>query len=518
MNTKIRTIFMTIAFALTLTALTSLSASAYSDVNQTDWFNDNVKAVSEANIINGYEDGTFRPYGEVTYAEALKITSAVHANLTNNWEALENTTVIEDDYKDHWAGKYVTYALNSGIALGKLPRRDFDKQILRTALSTFLANALPQSQVTEINDIANAPEQYVTEYVQKLYKNGIMIGDGTSFNLYQYVTRAELAALSDRLLNPSKRVLDTNTTPQQPTPPPQATPTPTETPQVASNTLTVAVSGDLKDYIDKNGNICQIYISASSDTQKFSLTSDKFDVTKNAFVFETKPFDTNEQYLLSVTLTESDPVYKGLQYYDKLIDFSIKYDMAIIDPTQPLTATLIGNVKDDARVFLNMQDEVHDRIMALKQKFPEGCTESPCNGCNPFADAISDTIFRYQPVYAHYNVRDVKIGDLIYYCWSTADGGYMPHWVVVTDVDSTGVTVAEGNYSGKAHWGRYITFTELEKNANKVHLSNWDSSTIVLTRYLDTDTTNMRPLEYLPACEISILDVYNHWWADKIYR
>lgn len=498
---------MTIVFALTLTAMSSLSASAYSDVASSDWFNDNVKAVSEAKIINGYEDGTFRPYGNVTYAEALKITSAVHANLTNNWAALENTTVIEDDYKDHWAGKYVTYAMNNGILSSKLPVRDFDKAMLRVALSEYIANALPDSLTTEINDFTNAPQQEVTEYVKKLYKNGIMVGDDKSFNLNQCVTRAELAAMSDRLMNPEKRVTTTATPTLAPTP------APTPAPQVANNTLTIKVSDDLLQYMRESGRGCEVEIVSGTppcSQQTFKLTKDTYNSTTGNFTFTIKPLDF--EIYNSLWFTSDDPVFKGIQINDKLIETE---NRIILDSTTPLNATLIGNVEDDTRVTLDMQDEVHDRIMKLKSKYPEGCKEPPCDGCNTFVEAVSDTIFRYQPTYAHYNVRDAKIGDLIYYFWTTKDGGYIGHWIVVTDVDSTGVIAAEGNYGGKAHWDRKYTFTELEKNANKVHLGNWDSSTIVLTRYLDTDTSNMRPLEYLPACEIEIENLYNHWWAKR---
>ena len=478
-----------LTLALTLTAMSSLSASAYSDVASSDWFNDNVKAVSEAKIINGYEDGTFRPYGNVTYAEALKITSAVHANLTNNWAALENTTVIEDDYKDHWAGKYVTYAINNGILSSKLPVRDFDKAMLRVALSEYIANALPNSLTTEINDFANAPQQEVTEYVKKLYKNGIMVGDDKSFNLNQCVTRAELAAMSDRLMNPEKRVTTTAT----PTP----TPTPTPAPQVSNNTLTIKVSDDLLQYMRESGRGCEVEIVSGTppcSQQTFKLTKDTYNSTTGNFTFTIKPLDF--EIYNSLWFTSDDPVFKGIQINDKLIETE---NRIILNSTTPLNATLIGNVEDDIRVTLDMQDEVHDRIMKLKSKYPEGCTDPVCNACQDFAKEISNLIFVNHKMYAHYNVRDVKIGDMVHYMYYNSKwGGYGAHWVVVTDVDSSGVTVAEGNWNDAAHWGRYITFSELESCADKINLCNWDKSTVVVTRYYDTDTTNMIPLSRMP--------------------
>ncbi len=44
----------------------------FSDVPAEYWASGYIKAAHDAGIINGYEDGLFRPDNEVTYAEALK--------------------------------------------------------------------------------------------------------------------------------------------------------------------------------------------------------------------------------------------------------------------------------------------------------------------------------------------------------------------------------------------------------------------------------------------------------------
>lgn len=45
----------------------------YRDMNNTEWFTPFVQYVSSHGIANGYEDGTFRPYNNMTRAEAAKI-------------------------------------------------------------------------------------------------------------------------------------------------------------------------------------------------------------------------------------------------------------------------------------------------------------------------------------------------------------------------------------------------------------------------------------------------------------
>lgn len=45
----------------------------YSDVDMSHWAYSEIKKMSTMNIVNGYEDGTFRPDSPVTYQESLKI-------------------------------------------------------------------------------------------------------------------------------------------------------------------------------------------------------------------------------------------------------------------------------------------------------------------------------------------------------------------------------------------------------------------------------------------------------------
>ncbi len=55
--------------------------SRFSDVTGTDWFADAVAAATEYGIVGGYGDGTFRPYSNLTRAEASVIAERV-------WEEL----------------------------------------------------------------------------------------------------------------------------------------------------------------------------------------------------------------------------------------------------------------------------------------------------------------------------------------------------------------------------------------------------------------------------------------------
>lgn len=68
----------TLLCALTLFVL-SAAALAFSDVPQNYWAKPYIEAASEAGLLKGYEDGTFRPSGKVTNAEFL--TMCVRSSL-----------------------------------------------------------------------------------------------------------------------------------------------------------------------------------------------------------------------------------------------------------------------------------------------------------------------------------------------------------------------------------------------------------------------------------------------------
>ena len=52
---------------------TDIPASGYTDVHPTDWYNTYVGAMSQAEVISGYSDGTFRPNAPATRAQIAKI-------------------------------------------------------------------------------------------------------------------------------------------------------------------------------------------------------------------------------------------------------------------------------------------------------------------------------------------------------------------------------------------------------------------------------------------------------------
>ena len=79
----------------------------FSDVNVGSWYNNNVATVAAAGIINGYEDGTFRPDKKITRAEFAAI-AARFTSLTYEGEPLFGDTA------GHWAEQAINNAAITG--------------------------------------------------------------------------------------------------------------------------------------------------------------------------------------------------------------------------------------------------------------------------------------------------------------------------------------------------------------------------------------------------------------------
>lgn len=86
-------------------------SNAYSDVKAGDWFNNAVSTLSNAGIISGYEDGTFRPNGYITRAEFATIAARF-------FDAAYNGEDLFPDISGHWAKDYINQAANKGFVNG----------------------------------------------------------------------------------------------------------------------------------------------------------------------------------------------------------------------------------------------------------------------------------------------------------------------------------------------------------------------------------------------------------------
>ena len=114
----------------------------YSDVNRGDWFNNAISTLSNAGIVTGYNDGTFRPNQPITRGEMAKII-ANFANLKHGGKTFT-------DLAGHWSKSYVELAAGNGWIAG-YPDGSFrpDQKITRAETVTMINRVLDRVPAKE---------------------------------------------------------------------------------------------------------------------------------------------------------------------------------------------------------------------------------------------------------------------------------------------------------------------------------------------------------------------------------
>lgn len=86
----------------------------FPDVTEDSWYSDSVSAVASAGMINGFEDGTFKPDGFVTNEQFAAVTAKYLKSLGKN---APHTKLPYSDTISEWARDYVQTANAFGIVL-----------------------------------------------------------------------------------------------------------------------------------------------------------------------------------------------------------------------------------------------------------------------------------------------------------------------------------------------------------------------------------------------------------------
>ncbi len=184
---------------LLLGNLSAFADTSYTDVKESDYFYVEVLFTTENGIINGIGNNLFNPQGILTVAEGIKISACIHASYyENDIEPYDNFT--------HWADVYYDYAVKNGIINETdFLKADFDKAITRDRLFYIFANTLPDSEYIAINEKDLAPQKAMSDYVEKLFCAGIIVGNENGFELGNTITRADSVILISRMCAYSRR-------------------------------------------------------------------------------------------------------------------------------------------------------------------------------------------------------------------------------------------------------------------------------------------------------------------------
>ncbi len=201
----------------------------FTDVGEDHWAYEYVCLMTELGIINGYDDGSFRPNATVSRAEFAKMMVKT-LNLDLDSPSTESFIDVE---KSDWEYPYVETAkgyltgFKTSLGLKFKPDNNAVREDMAVAIVKGLGIA-PDASLSVLDDYTDEDEisADLRSYVATAIAEGIMIGSGGSFEPQGNLTRAEAATLLARLLVEEKIVLDdevkivvddfneTNTTPK----------------------------------------------------------------------------------------------------------------------------------------------------------------------------------------------------------------------------------------------------------------------------------------------------------------
>lgn len=174
----------------------------FSDINDAAWAKDYIEKMAEKKILNGYEDGSFKPNNSITREEFSKIVS-----LAFGIYSAEAECGFDDVSKGDWSYKYIASLSENNIVTGSgngsfdktgnITRQDMAVILDRIAQLKGINAAAEENAFSDKSDIS----EYACESVLKMAKLGIMTGRGDGrFEPTATATRAETAKVIYALL------------------------------------------------------------------------------------------------------------------------------------------------------------------------------------------------------------------------------------------------------------------------------------------------------------------------------
>lgn len=171
--------------------------SLFSDT-ENNWANDQINQLAEAGIIQGYEDGTYRPAEPVTRAQVVTLLARLL-----EWP-LEKGELSFADEVPSWARDAVAAAVSRGVVKG-YPDNTFlpNRPVTRAEISVILNNCVkfaPSPSPPIFKDSGSIP-LWAKEAVSRVVAASIIRGyEGNLLKPEANLTRAEMAVLIKRLI------------------------------------------------------------------------------------------------------------------------------------------------------------------------------------------------------------------------------------------------------------------------------------------------------------------------------
>ena len=171
---------------------------SFTDIKSTQWFNEHIGYLSNKKQINGFDDGSFKPYSEITRAEA-----AVLIGRALGYDGAKTATSFTDVSAQSFASGYIQEAVTQKIITGyKDGTFRPDKKVTRAEMAILISKAFELehqlNSTTSFKDISSQMAAY--PYILSIIESGITKGyKDHTFRPYDFMTRSEFVAFLSRV-------------------------------------------------------------------------------------------------------------------------------------------------------------------------------------------------------------------------------------------------------------------------------------------------------------------------------
>lgn len=191
-------IFFTIIIIFTFLLPVTANAHHFPDLPKNHWAYHSIHNLSEANILNGYSNGDFKPAQDVNRGQAaIILAKSLNLNLNTSFEP-----EFQDLPTDHYAYKQIAALTEMGVFANVStfnPAEPLTRsQMAKIIIEGFNVTVDDNDQVA-FNDVPDA--HWASDYINTIAEIGVSFGvTPVVFDPEEYVTRAQLAAFVDRAM------------------------------------------------------------------------------------------------------------------------------------------------------------------------------------------------------------------------------------------------------------------------------------------------------------------------------
>lgn len=241
------------------------NAKTFSDISQASPFFNAVNYLSSQNIINGYSDGTFKPYSSINRAELLKLLmSGTDTEITK-----PESNCFQDVPYTKWYSPYICTALQKEIIIGYAdetfkPEQNINKVETLKIIGKIYNWNLEEKSGKLFSDTIE--DQWYTPYLTYAQNHNLLPETSTTYKPENDMIRGNIAEILYRYLIASDGIFDPTSTPEIIENTKEISETPTSTATMASTEGEITI---ILKWADKESDFDAHLIEPSGETLYF---------------------------------------------------------------------------------------------------------------------------------------------------------------------------------------------------------------------------------------------------------